>query len=204
MICDEYKQISYSTTRFGLFDDDQNNLSDDSYIQNELFNYDDFFLLGKDLSKIHFYLANHNPILLKEEDTVKIFSKIFDSNDDVDNILSTVLMFISSYIFDETIDFEQIYDSYLKGLEISEIMICIMIKLISLSKKNFFNEDILQYIINETLLIYNDQFWILCICFRKFEDSDKSNTLWEIGLFNVIERIINEYDTEQIKLSTIE
>ena len=202
--CNHYKQISYSTTRFDLFNSDQTSPSDIFLIQKDSFNYENFCLLENDLSEIRFYLSNHNPILLKEEEAFKILSKIFATNDDEENILSTVLMLISCYTFDETIDFEQIYESYLNDLEISELLICILIKLVNISKKSIINEDILQYIINETLFIYNDQFWTLCICFRKFENADESNTLWEIGLLNVIERVINEYDSEQIKLSTIE
>lgn len=186
--------------------DDENIQQEDNYIIQSLkeFNISDFCKLDDNLLQIYQYIADSKTAMLCEEETFTIFDKIFSTKEKEDNILEVILLLISKFTFIEKTQCNQIFSIYLNGIGVSEKLLRIITRLMIISESTIIDESFLHFIVNETDLIYNNFFWKLCIFFRKYENIYYSNCLWEIGIFNIIDKIIKEYDALQIPISTIE
>ena len=136
------------------------------------------------------------PIDEKEFNSICI--KILNTENDQEKILLQLLKFISRYKFIENIDFAPVYKSV-----ISDILINIIIQFIIISKKANTFDHFIQNLFNEGNFIYKDCFWILCFFFRKYENKI-SNILPDVGILEVIKKLLASYEPKSVSLSTIE
>ena len=158
----------------------------------------------KDGMAIEFYLLNYTqlePIDKKEFNCIGI--KIFNTENDQKKILLILLKFISRNKFIEDIDFVPVYNLIVSSSAISDILINIIIQFIIISKKVDSYEYFIQTLINEGSFIYNDCFWILCFFFRKNEIKIP-NKLYDMGILEVIKKLLASYEQKCVSLSTIE
>lgn len=179
--------------------------SETDFTSNKIMIFDlAYFLNLKDDMAIEFYLLNYKKLKpIDEKEFNSICIKILNTENDPEKILLMLLKFISRNKFIENIDFAPVYNFIVSRSVISDILINIIIQFIIISKKVDPYDHFIQNLINEGNFIYKDCFWILCFFFRKYENKI-SNRLPDVGILEVIKKLLTSYEQKSVSLSTIE
>lgn len=196
-----YMDNQYSTERYFIMQMEsfQNAKKDENANK---FNFLEFFKLIDD-SEIINYVFNHtNSTQIKDDHAIAIFEKILSVNSEQEKILSTFLKFVSIHIFTKKVDCKTIFQKYLAYYKKSNKLLLIIIHLMKITEQTLIDENFIKKFYDDDYF-HNDTFWLLCLYFRKFESKD-TNLLWNIGLMNLIEEVITNYEIKAVHLSTIE
>ena len=175
-----------------------------NYIENECNNttdpelqefvIEDFFKIDEEDEIVSYIFSHTKPNEFDINDTDKILKRIFGLNQTQEIRALAFVKFINSHDLPKFVNYDLFAEILINEYQITTNLLLISLaSLIIISEKLIVNLDFIKNLMEDDI-IFTEEFWTFCICYRKIELPLKTNELLQIGIFETANNFFQNFE----------